>query len=89
MELVPTWVTVWVNQLTHSLTHTEKSKIATKKPQKPKFSRLFGAARQIRTADLILTNWLGAFQPLIFNAFRSFLLQKDEVGSTLYSVGSV
>ena len=50
------WVTVWVNQLTHILTHTEKSKIATKKPQKPKFSRLFGAARQIRTADLILTN---------------------------------
>jgi hypothetical protein len=37
------------------LTHTKKSKIATKKPQKPKFSRLFGAARQIRTADLILT----------------------------------
>ena len=51
MKLVPTWVTVWGNQLTH----TKKSKIATKKPRKPKFSRLFGAARQIRTADLILT----------------------------------
>ena len=51
----PVWVTVWVNQLTHILTYTKKSKIATKKPRKPKFSRLFGAARQIRTADLILT----------------------------------
>ena len=26
------WVTVWVNQLTHILTHTKKSKFATKKP---------------------------------------------------------
>ena len=35
------WVKMWVNQLTHILTHTKKSKIATKKPRKPKFSRLF------------------------------------------------
>lgn len=35
------WVTVWVNQLTHILTHTKKSKMATKKPRKRKFSRLF------------------------------------------------
>ena len=48
-----------------------------------------GAAGRIRTADLILTNWLGAFQPLRFNAFRAFLLQKDEVGGTLCSVVSV
>ena len=41
------WVKMWVNQLPHILTHTEKSKIATKKPRKPKFSRLFGAATQI------------------------------------------
>ena len=56
MKLVPTWVTVWGNQLTHILTHTKKSKIATTNPRKPKFSRVFGADRQIRTADLILTN---------------------------------
>ena len=55
MKLVPTWVTVWGNQLTHILTHTKKSKIATTNPRKPKFSRVFGADRQIRTADLILT----------------------------------
>ena len=46
---------MWVRTLTHTVTHTKKSKIATKKPRKPKFSRLFGAAGQIRTADLILT----------------------------------
>ena len=49
------WVTVWVRQLTHILTHTIFSVFATKKHQKPKFSMLFGAAGQIRTADLILT----------------------------------
>ena len=49
------WVTVWVRQLTHILTHTIFSVFATKKHRKPKFSMLFGAAGQIRTADLILT----------------------------------
>ena len=51
----PMWVTVWVRQLTHILTHTFFSVFATKKHRKPKFSMLFGAAGQIRTADLILT----------------------------------
>ena len=41
--------------LTHILTHTVFSVFATKKHRKPKFSMLFGAAGQIRTADLILT----------------------------------
>ena len=49
------WVTVWVRQLTHILTHTIFSVFATKKHRKPKFSMLFGAAGRIRTADLILT----------------------------------
>ena len=63
---------------------------AKEKTLKSEDSSVFrGAARQIRTADLILTNWLGAFHPLIFNAFRPFLLQKDEAGGTLCSVGSV
>ena len=42
-------------QLTHILTHTVFGVFATKKHRKPKFSMLFGAAGQIRTADLILT----------------------------------
>ena len=50
------WVTVWVRQLTHILTHTISVVFATKKHRKPKFSMLFGAAGRIRTADLILTN---------------------------------
>ena len=49
------WVTVWVRQLPRILTHTIFSVFATKKHRKPKFSMLFGAAGQIRTADLILT----------------------------------
>ena len=50
------WVTVWVRRLTHILTHTIFSVFATKKHRKPKFSMLFGAAGQIRTADLVITN---------------------------------
>ena len=71
----------------------KSSRIVAKAKENIRFSsekRMFcGADRQIRTADLILTNWLGAFQSLIFNAFRPFLLQKDEVGGTLCSVVSV
>ena len=70
------WVTVWVRQLTHILTHTISVVFATKKHRKPKFSMLFGAAGQIRTADLILTNCRRAFQPLLFKAFRQFFVQK-------------
>ena len=35
------WVTVWVRQLTHILTHTFFSIFTTKKHRKPKFSMLF------------------------------------------------
>ena len=45
-------------RLTHILTHTVFGVFATKKHRKPKFSMLFGAAGQIRTADLILTNYI-------------------------------
>ena len=71
----------------------KSSRIVAKVKENIRFSsekRMFcGADRQIRTADLILTNWLGAFQPLRFNAFRAFLLQKDEVGGSLWSIVSV
>ena len=70
------WVTVWVRRLTHILTHTIFSVFATKKHRKPKFSMLFGAAGQIRTADLILTKRRRAFQPLQYKAFRRFFVQK-------------
>ena len=77
------WVTVWVRQLTHILTHTIFSVFATKKHRKPKFSMLFGAAGQIRTADLILTNCRRAFQPLLYKAFRRFFVQKGR-GHSLF-----
>jgi hypothetical protein len=70
------WGTVWVRRLTHILTHTIFSVFATKKHRKPKFSMLFGAAGQIRTADLILTNHRRAFQPLLYKALRRFFAQK-------------
>ena len=50
------WVTVWVRQLTHILTHTFFSIFATKSIENRSFRCFFGAAGQIRTADLILTN---------------------------------
>ena len=79
------WVTVWVRRLTHILTHTIFSVFATKKHRKPKFSMLFGAAGQIRTADLILTNHRRAFQPLLYKALRRFFLsKKDEVAACLF-----
>ena len=37
---------------------------------------LLGAAGQIRTADLILTNHRRAFQPLLYKALRRFFVQK-------------
>ena len=47
-------------------------------------SRFFcGAAGQIRTADLILTNCRRAFQPLLFKAFRQFFVQKGR-GRSLF-----
>ena len=70
-------------QLTHILTHTFFGVFATKKHRKPKFSMLFGAAGQIRTADLILTNCRRAFQPLLFKAFRQFFVQKGR-GRSLF-----
>jgi hypothetical protein len=50
------WVTVWVRQLTHILTHTIFSVFAAKKHRKPKPSMLFGAGGVTRTHDLLITN---------------------------------
>ena len=77
------WVTVWVRQLTHILTHTFFSIFATKSIENRSFRCFFGAAGQIRTADLILTNCRRAFQPLLFKAFRQFFVQKGR-GRSLF-----
>ena len=59
------WVTVWVRRFAHILTHTIFGVFATKKHRKPKFSMLFGAAGQIRTADLILTKKFAFILPCV------------------------
>ena len=48
------------------------------------FKTFNGAAGQIRTADLILTNCRRAFQPLLYKALRRFFVQKDEVAAGLF-----
>ena len=77
------WVTVWVRRFAHILTHTIFGVFATKKHRKPKSSMLFGAAGQIRTADLILTKRRRAFQPLQYKAFQRFFVQKGR-GRSLF-----
>ena len=49
------WVTVWVSNLTHILTHTILAQKITKTTVFIRKRWFFGAAGQIRTADLILT----------------------------------
>ena len=43
----------------------------------------YGAADQIRTGDLILTNHRRAFQPLLYKALRRFFVQKGR-GRSLF-----
>ena len=52
-----------------------KQLFATKNPQKPKFSGIFGAATQIRTGDLILTKRPRNFVLTIFSALWPYPLQ--------------
>ena len=68
------WVTVWVRQLTHILTHTIFSVFATKKHRKPKFSMLFGAGGVTRTHDLLITKCIGLLRLAVFRAFGAFPL---------------
>ena len=49
----------------------------------------FGAAGQIRTADLILTNHRRAFQPLLYKALRRFFCPKRMRSQPVCSIVSV
>ena len=80
------WVTVWVRQLTHILTHTVSAKKVRKIPEIKRFQGFSGAAGRIRTADLILTNYflavflccillrLCVLKPLILKGFQKLFL---------------
>lgn len=74
----PMWVTVWVRQLTHTVTHTIFSVFATKKHRKPKFSMLFGAGGVTRTHDLLITNYDSFVSPISVNT-RKVLCRKASV----------
>ena len=54
----PVWVTMWVRQLTHILTHTFFSVFATKSIENRSFRCFFGAGGVTRTPDLLITNQL-------------------------------
>ena len=66
------------------VTHTFFSIFATKSIENRSFRCFFGAAGQIRTADLILTKRRRAFHPLLYKALRRFLSKKDEVAACLF-----
>ena len=83
------WVTVWVRQLTHILTHTVSAKKVRKIPEIKRFQGFSGAAGRIRTADLILTNCLKAPKVLLSSAFGAFLFQRRVVFGAFRSTASI
>ena len=83
------WVTVWVRQLTHILTHTVSAKKVRKIPEIKRFQGFSGAAGRIRTAGLILTNCSKAPKVLLSSAFGAFLFQKCVVFGAFRSTVSI
>ena len=65
-----------VNENPQNRIRSKSCRNQKKTPEIRRFQVLFGAAGQIRTADLILTNCRRAFQPLLYKAFRRFFVQK-------------
>ena len=59
----------------------------------PAFSREkagpYGAATQIWTGDLILTNWLENRKLLAFSSFRAFLFRKNDAFRPIRSTDSI
>ena len=72
-----------VNENPQNRIRSKSCRNQKKTPEIRRFQVLFGAAGQIRTADLILTNCRRAFQPLLFKAFRQFFVQKGR-GRSLF-----
>ena len=65
-----------VNENPQNRIRSKSCRNQKKTPEIRRFQVLFGAAGQIRTADLILTNHRRAFQPLLYKALRRFFVQK-------------
>ena len=65
-----------VNENPQNRIRLKSCKKQKKTPEIRRFQVFFGAADQIRTGDLILTNHRRAFQPLLYKALRRFFVQK-------------
>lgn len=65
-----------VNENPQNCICSKSCKKQKKTPEIRRFQVFFGAADQIRTGDLILTNHRRAFQPLLYKALRRFFVQK-------------
>jgi hypothetical protein len=73
-----------VNENPQNRIRSKSCKSKRKHQKSEDFRCCSGAAGQIRTADLILTNHRRAFQPLLYKALRRFLSKKDEVAACLF-----
>ena len=78
------WYFMWSTKIRKTVFVQKVAEIKRKHPKSEDFRRCSGAAGQIRTADLILTNHRRAFQPLLYKALRRFLSKKDEVAACLF-----
>ncbi len=65
-----------VNENPQNRIRSKSCKSKRKHQKSEDFRCCSGAAGQIRTADLILTNHRRAFQPLLYKALRRFFVQK-------------
>ena len=65
-----------VNKNPQNRIRSKSCRSQKKTPEIRRFQVFFGAADQIRTGDLILTNHRRAFQPLLYKALRRFFVQK-------------
>ena len=70
------WYFMWSAKIRKTASVPKIAEIKRKHPKSEDFRCCSGAADQIRTGDLILTNHRRAFQPLLYKALRRFFVQK-------------
>ena len=70
------WYFMWSTKIRKTVFVQKVAETKRKHPKSEDFRCCSGAADQIRTGDLILTNYRRAFQPLLYKALRRFFVQK-------------
>ena len=78
-----------VNENPQNCICSKSCKKQKKTPEIRRFQVFFGAADQIRTGDLILTNHRRAFQPLLYKALRRYFCPKRIRSQPVCSIVSV